>query len=663
MRFSQQLLDEIRARLPVSQVVSKHVRLKRAGRELIGLSPFKQEKTASFTVNDTKGFYHCFATGEHGDIFTFLMKVEGVSFTEAVERCAGEAGVELPNETDSERRQDNRLQRLRDIVETSCRFFEQVLQSGAGNDARAYLQRRGLSAAAIKKYRLGYSPAARDTLKRHLTAQGFAIDEIIASGMCIGGADIAVPYDRFRDRVMFPIEDMKGGVIAFGGRALGADQKAKYLNSPETPLFHKGHQLYNMAKARQAAFERGQVIVVEGYMDVIACAEAGFAHTVAPLGTALTGEQVKLLWRLAKEPVLCFDGDAAGRKAAYRAVDTALPLLAPGLSLHFAFMPDGQDPDDLVNNEGAGAFGAVVAVARPLVDVLWQRELAAAPTDTPERRAAFEARLHGEIAKIENQFVKSHYEKDIRSRLWELWRMSGRSAAAPANASGARSGGSGARAGTGRGRPGSAPSRMEPMGISDALKQSAVVRSVKGGVSPSEMLLLRAVLTHPWLLDDHSEELAELAFSRRDFAELRDAILRAIINRREENGLDSDELRVHLMDGGFGDILEKFGPARFESQRWARSSDVDRETVEENWRHTVGLYRSEREFQTELSGAERDFYQEISEENFHRVRDLNTHYQHSEFKSAGVGGIEETSSFDEFAASKLKQHGLIRSDR
>ena len=275
MRFSATLLDEIRTRLPVSQVVSRHVQLKKAGREFVGLSPFKSEKTPSFTVNDEKGFYHCFATGEHGDIFTFLIKVEGINFPESVEKLAAEAGVELPKSTPEMQKSEDKRLRLREVMEASSRFFEEALKLREGQFAREYLQGRELDEATIGHFRIGYALNGRDGLKKHLTDLGFKMDEIVTSGMCIGGRDIAVPYDRFRDRIMFPIEDLRGNIVAFGGRALSDRQKAKYLNSPETPLFHKGHLLYNIAKARQSAYEREAVIAVEGYMDTIACAQGG----------------------------------------------------------------------------------------------------------------------------------------------------------------------------------------------------------------------------------------------------------------------------------------------------------------------------------------------------------------------------------------------------
>ncbi|MGZ5852066.1 MAG: DNA primase, partial [Hyphomicrobium sp.] len=420
MRYPPHFLDEIRARLSVSQVVGRKVALKRAGREFKGLSPFKVEKTPSFTVNDPKGFYHCFASGEHGDIFTFLMKTEGLSFPEAVERLAGEAGVPMPKLAARDEVREDERDRLYRLVETAAQFFQKSLMSGAGGEARRYIEKRGLKRETIAAFRLGYAPNDRSALKQHLASAGFSLEDMIASGMLIGGDDIPVAYDRFRHRVIFPITDLRDRVIAFGGRALDPDQPAKYLNSPDTPLFHKGQGLFNAAKARGPAHEKARIIAVEGYMDVIALTEAGFPETVAPLGTALTEEQVKLLWRLADEPVLCFDGDAAGRKAAFRAVETVMPLLRPGFSVRFAFLPGGLDPDDLVRQQGPDAFAAELARTRALFDVLWQREEQEQDLSTPEQRAAFETRLKAMVGKIGDATVKAHYERELRETLWTL---------------------------------------------------------------------------------------------------------------------------------------------------------------------------------------------------------------------------------------------------
>ena len=306
MRYPPQLLDEIRARLNVSDVVGRKVALKKKGREYAGLSPFKSEKSASFFVNDQKAFYHCFASGEHGDIFSFLIKTEGLTFPEAVERLAEEAGVELPKQAaPNPERQDER-KRLIELLECAANYFEAQLKTSAARHARTYLERRQLKAETISTFRMGYAPNSRNALTTHLRQAGFSNKEIVTSGMQIAGEDIREPYDRFRDRIMFPIADTRGRIVAFGGRALDANQPAKYLNSPETPVFHKGHLLYNAHRARPAAHDTEALIVVEGYMDVIALAQAGFAHAVAPLGTALTSEQIQLLWRMCPEPTLCF---------------------------------------------------------------------------------------------------------------------------------------------------------------------------------------------------------------------------------------------------------------------------------------------------------------------------------------------------------------------
>src|SRR5262250_3418686 len=421
MRFPPQFLDELRARLPVSEVVGRRVRLKKAGREWKGLSPFNKEKTPSFFVNDQKMAWFDFSSGKNGTIFDFLMLTEGLSFPEAVERLAAQAGMPLPKISPEEAARDERRKSLHDIVELAGKFFEDALASRAGAKARGYLADRRLDPAMQVKFRLGYAPPERFALKEHLGNAGITTADMIEAGLLVAGDDIAVPYDRFRDRVMFPIADLRGRVIAFGGRALEKDAQPKYLNSPETTLFHKGATLYNIAAARMAAHKGAPLIAVEGYIDVIAMVTAGFEATVAPLGTALTAEQLALMWRMADEPVLCFDGDHAGRRAAYRAVDLALPLLKPGKSLKFAALPDGQDPDDLARSGGRAAIEDVLAAARPLVHVLWARESEAGPFDTPERRAALEARIGQIIATVADETVRRYYKQDFSARLRQMF--------------------------------------------------------------------------------------------------------------------------------------------------------------------------------------------------------------------------------------------------
>src|SRR5918998_2888985 len=420
VRYPPQILEEIRARLPASAVVGKRVRLKKAGREWRGLSPFNAEKTPSFYVNDQKQFYHCFSSGKHGDIFTFLMETEGLSFPEAVERLAGEAGVPLPKPSREAMAQEEQRKTLYDVTELAAQFFESALQGRFGGRAREYLARRGLSTETQRQFRIGYAPPDRFSLRDHLAGKGVSVEMMVEAGLLVTGEDVSVPYDRFRDRVMFPIEDIRGRAIAFGGRALGADVPAKYLNSPDTPLFNKGRLLYNLHRARKPAHERGTIIAVEGYIDVIAMSMAGFGNTVAPLGTALTEDQLQLLWRSADEPVLCFDGDAAGRRAAFRAVDLALPALTPGKSLRFALLPEGQDPDDLARTGGGAAVERVLKSAHPLVDILWAREIEAGPLDTPERRAALEARLREALAVMRDDTLRRYYREEIEMRLAAL---------------------------------------------------------------------------------------------------------------------------------------------------------------------------------------------------------------------------------------------------
>src|ERR1700750_3308419 len=417
MRFSDEFLQELRERLPVSDVVGQRVKLKRAGREFKGLSPFQQEKTPSFTVNDQKGFYHDFSTGKNGNIFDLIMETEGVPFPEAVERCAAMAGLALPAVTPDAARHEQRRKTLHDIMELAAKFFADTLASRGGAKARGYLGDRAILPQTQLQFRIGYAPGERFALKEYLGAQGIPVEDMVEAGLLIAGDDIPVPYDRFRDRVMFPITDARGRVIAFGGRALEKDVAAKYLNSPETPLFHKGDNLYNLATARQATHDGAPLIVVEGYVDVIAMVTSGFAGSVAPLGTALTENQLALLWKMADEPVLCFDREQAGQKAAYRAADLALPHLKPGKSLRFALLPEGQDPDDLARSGGRGAIEEVISAARGLADMIWSREIEGGNFATPERRAALEARI-GELANsVRDDVVRRYYREDLIQRL------------------------------------------------------------------------------------------------------------------------------------------------------------------------------------------------------------------------------------------------------
>lgn len=650
MRFDPSFLDEIRARLPVSQVVARRVKLKRQGREYTGLSPFKQEKTPSFTVNDQKGFYHCFASGEHGDIFTFVQKTEGLSFPEAVERLAQEAGLPMPQASPRDEERQRAGDRLRAAVEAAAAFFEAELQGARGGPARRYLDERGVTQETQGAFRLGFAPNSRHALKEHLAGKGFTQQEMTAAGLLIAGEDIPVSYDRFRNRIMFPIADLRGRVIAFGGRALDPSAPAKYLNSPETTLFHKGFVLFNAARARAAAHAERAVLLVEGYMDVIALFQAGFANVVAPLGTALGEDQLKLLWRMAAEPILCFDGDEAGLKAAYRAIDLALPYLAPGHSLRFAFLPSGQDPDDLLRQEGAGALRAVLQQARPLADVLWGRELEAGPWDTPERRAALEQRLEALQSEIAHPKVRQHYQRELAARLARFWQeasgLQGRRGAARGTVpepwrQAARPQREGWRGRGSEGRGGAQPLKDWGRGASqnarpqasESLKRSLLVKNMQGAVSPREALLLLALLNHPWLLDIHAEQVAAFPLKNRALERLRDGLLHI---HAEQVALDTEGLRTQLSKAGLDAIVARVESAITHNSDGFIRPDATRQVVEAGWRQSLALHRKSLELERELEAAERAFRLEETNEAFNRICDIRRQLLNTEGTEASA---------------------------
>jgi DNA primase len=629
MRFPPSVLDEIRARLPVSQVVSRKVALKRAGREFKGLSPFKQEKTPSFTVNDHKGFYHCFASGEHGNIFTFLMKTEGLTFPEAVERLAQEAGVPLPEAGPRDREAEDLRARLYALLAASMEFFERQLGAPQGREARAYLEKRGLGPEAIGRFRLGYAPDSRSALKEHLVKAGFTGTEMAASGMLVSGEDIPVPYDRFRHRIMFPIADLKGRTIAFGGRAMDPAAPAKYLNSPETPLFHKGANLFNVHRARVPAHDKGQLVVVEGYMDVIALSEAGFPQTVAPLGTALTETQIELIWRVAAEPILCFDGDAAGLSAAFRAAETVLPLLKPGYSLQFAFLPDGLDPDDFVRQQGADSLHDMLANrTRALFDVLIEREeRQGAPAVTPEQQAALGARLKALVARIADRAVCTLYEGELRQVLYARKRKHEREVV---RVGGRRSPQLAARRrdntqldwrvrerANERARLGGAP--RAGLGQGTSARSNELAERPASPLPPREALLIGALINHPWLLESCCEEIAGLALTAPALHRLRDALLELL---SEGIPLDPLRLRAHLSTTGLASAVAALDRAVARtSDKFARR-EADAGEAEAGWRHALALHEAQVGLPRELRAAVEAWGREPSEEAWGRIMEL-----------------------------------------
>jgi DNA primase len=402
-------------------VVGRRVKLKKAGREWKGLSPFQQEKSPSFTVNDQKQFYHDFSTGKHGNIFDFIMETEGVSFPEAVERLASLAGLPLPRTSREEEQREERQKSLYDVMELATKYFEQNLASNVGAQARGYLSDRAIGPSTSVEFRLGYATPSRFGLKEYLGSKGVSVADMIETGLLIAGDDIPVPYDRFRDRIIIPIHDQRGRVIAFGGRALKGDVQPKYLNSPETSIFHKGSVVFNFHRAREPAHRVGSVVAVEGYMDAIAIYQAGIKSVVATMGTAFTEEQIITLWRLSSEPVICFDADRAGVAAAHRSIDRILPVLTVGKSFRFVFMLEEKDPDDLIRERGVEAFKSLLDGSLPLWDVLWARETEGVNVKTPDTQAALEKKLNTLIRTIRDSSVQTAYIRTCRLQLADLF--------------------------------------------------------------------------------------------------------------------------------------------------------------------------------------------------------------------------------------------------
>jgi len=659
MRFTPQFLDELRARLPVSEVVGKRVKLMKSGREFKGLSPFNKEKTPSFFVNDQKQAWFDFSSGKNGSIFDFVMLTDGVGFPEAVERLAQMAGMALPKVSRDDEQRDARRKTLHDVMELAAKFFEATLAARVGAKARGYLADRGIDPATQLKFRLGYATGERFALKEHLGGHGIPVEDMIETGLLVSGDDIPVPFDRFRDRVMFPIADLRGRVIAFGGRALEKDVPAKYLNSPETPLFHKGATLYNIAMARQAAHAGkstqpaqenagAPVIAVEGYVDVIAMVSAGFPATVAPLGTALTEDQLALIWKMADEPVLCFDGDNAGLRAAYRAVDLALPRLLPGKSLKFATLPQGQDPDDLVRSGGRDAIAEVIGAARPLAAMLWARETEGHQFDTPERRAALEAHINKITASIGDDSVRKYYRQDFSARIGQLFappsgsrgnfQQRGRGPEAWRNQDSRRGG---RNEWTPRGQRPEPGSHNTPyVVVSQQLAASPVHRGSRTAVPRREALILQAALNHPWLLHDHLEELSHLEFRHPDSERIKSALIDVAAHAA---ALDPAGLMAELDRRNLGEVIERVVSAITTPAVWGAAPDAAPDDVLVTWQQLVALHRQWNSLTRELKDAEQALGQDGSEGNYLRLRDVKDRLSNMDGTEALIEGFGASS--------------------
>jgi DNA primase len=621
MRFSNSFLDEIRDRVPISAVVGRRVTWDRKKTNVSrgdywACCPFHGEKSPSFHCEDRKGRYHCFGCGVSGDHFRFMQEIEGLSFPESVQQLADMAGVAMPQPDPQAERREKERTTLLDVMELATQFFQDQLQSAGGAKARAYLRDRGLTARTIETFRLGYAPESRNALKEFLASKDVPKDQMEACGLVVH-ENVPVSYDRFRDRIMFPILSSREKVIAFGGRAMSPDAMAKYLNSNETELFHKGNVLYNFTRARRAsqAATKGPspqdptIIAVEGYMDVIALYQAGVENAVAPLGTALTENQLELLWRMSPEPVLCFDGDGAGIRAAHRAADLALPHIKPGRSVRFALLPDGKDPDDLVRQEGRAPFDQVMAQARPLAEMIWMREAGNGTFDTPEKRAELEARLKQIVAVIADENVRRYYQQSMRERLNSFF--------APQNQGGDRRQGFAGQgfAGQGRGKGGgnaggrggqgggfSAPARS--LGVSDRLARSGLVRGYQELPALREVVLAITIVNHPQLLLDEYDEIASIDFENRDLQRFWSAMLPAAATAGAN--LSREYLIEKLTAQGFGPLVTALDQQVRNARLWIATEQAAAEDAREGYRQALSLHKRTKALRVQKMELERE---------------------------------------------------------
>lgn len=613
-RFTPDFLDELKSRLRPSDVIGGLVKLRKQGNEWAGLSPFTKEKTPSFFVNDHKGFYHCFSSGKHGDVISFLQEVQGLSFLEAVTRLAEQAGLPLPADDPAEARAHQQRKGLIEALEAAAAFYQLCLHRGGGRNALDYLTGRDVGEKEIEAFSLGYAPESRTGLKDHLINKGFEDRILVEAGLAIKPDDGGPSYDRFRHRIMFPIHGTRNEVIAFGGRALDKAARAKYLNSPETPVFHKGGVLYNYNAAREALAKKDgganagvPLVVCEGYMDVIALWRAGFHTGVAPLGTALTENQLALLWRASDEPILCFDGDNAGQRAAYRSIDRALPLLKPGKSLQFAFLPAGEDPDDLIRASGADAFRTILQETLPLAETLWRRESSARDLTTPERRAAFKASLRDGVRTIADKDVRDAYGAYLAERLATASRPQHRST--PDRYAGYSGGGAGGDRGGGYGRgPFSqqrGPNQRPNQGFGASMGVVIPVRSrdVKAGLVREKTLVLLA-LQHPSLIIEEEASFLALTLGDPGLQTVLDSVIAAVFSAEfDETGLDSDKVKSHLQKTQAADAMERLLKDETLNRQSFLRPDAELEEVLRAWRDALRRHHAETDARRDLADA------------------------------------------------------------
>ena len=557
MKFSIETLNEIKDKISVSQVVEKTVQLKKRGKEFVGLSPFTKERTPSFTVNDEKQFYHCFSTNKHGDIFTFLVEVGGLSFPEAVEKLADEAGVQLRTFSPAEEEKINKSKKIYEALEMSKSFFSSQIFDDNNSLALKYIRDRGLDNEIINSYEIGYAPQG-NKLEKFLLSKGVSHEIMTLAGMTIKDENKKDNfYDRFRNRIIFPIRDIRNRVVGFGGRVINSNDQPKYLNSPETPVFHKGSLLYNFSKIRPNLKNNDNLIVVEGYMDVVSLASKGFQNAVAPLGTAITETQLNILWKDSDSPIICFDGDKAGKQASFRATEIALKLLKPNKTLRFINLPDNLDPDDYIKNFGLESFNKFVDNASPLQSIIWDLCLQESNIDTPEGKAGFESMLRAKLNLIADKSIKKHYGllfKDMLDQFFYIKKTE---------------------------RKISKFDNSEK--YSGKYKNSLKIKNSilgSGGQLPSDLeaLVISGVLIFPELVKKHYEILESFNIENLRLVDIRDNVLAFV--KKDYSELDIDLLK-EFVQKKYQTFFEK--DLRFANIFWQKKEGNNFDEISETW--------------------------------------------------------------------------------
>lgn len=592
MSLPKAFLEEIRARVPLSDVIGKRMKLTRAGREYKGCCPFHNEKTPSFTVNDQKGFYHCFGCGAHGDVVGFLMNHDNMAFMDAVEQLAGLAGMQVPKPTVAEQKKFQRQMSLYDLMEHTAKWYAAQLHAPENKKILEYLLTRGLSLETIQAFNLGFAPQDDQLLKQSLQKAGYTVDAMKEAGLFRDSQrQKGEVYPFFRGRVMFPVLDFQGRCVAFGGRVLpeshgGPPDKSapKYINSPETDIYHKGRMLYGLSRARKVIGDGATVVVVEGYMDVIALWQAGFKAAVAPLGTALTENQIEEIWKTmpedARSPVLCFDGDNAGQRAAARSLERILPILKPDYSVKFAFLPEQHDPDSLIKDEGVSAMQKVLDNAIGIFDMMWAEEAKGRNFSQPEAKAGFRSALEKQARQISNMTVQEFFVHEINQRINEVFLSGGQGKSAP------RYQGQ-SRAPFGKKQPPGINTPYRPVNMSaKPIRASRLLR---------EKVLLATMINYPDLFGEFGEQLGMIEIPNGEYDAVRQCLIRFLTDAEDQEiYLDDQAVKQHLIESGHGKILDAIFDSSLYLHAGFAKPDQPPDIVRQGWQdtYTRGLEKS-----------------------------------------------------------------------